>query len=357
MGNSFVAVVLHSSLPEGAPKDEMDVLQQASAVSLALSRMGYEVLEMPFSLDGIPLDGDVLQRLSKGRLAAALRAARPRLVFNLVETVCSTGMWCYLAPALLARLGLRYTGSSPGAIFLTTHKIAAKLLMSRLGIATPPWVTAARQDQYREGDTYIVKALYEDASVGIGQSSVVRFSGRDEVAPHLMRVLDQTGFEHFAEGYIDGREFSIAIMGDGGRPQILAPAEMRFHGFGEMSKHRIVDYSAKWEADSFEYRNTCAVHRFPPEDAALVAQMRLIASKCWEKFGLGGYARVDFRVDAAGKPWVLEINCNPCITPGESGFLSAAGVSGLTFDDVVRRIASEALEEDEQALAEGSDFS
>ena len=349
--------MLHSSLPEGAPKDEMDVLQQAGAVSLALSRMGYEVLEMPFSLDGIPLDGDVLQRLMRGRLATALRAARPRLVFNLVETVCSTGMWSYLAPAFLTRLGLKYTGSSPDAIFLTTHKIAAKLLMRRLGIATPPWVTAERQDQYREGSTYIVKALYEDASVGIGQSSVVRFSGRDEIAPHLIRVSEETGFEHFAEEFVDGREFSIAMLGQGGQPLILAPAEMRFSGYGEASKHRIVDYSAKWEADSFEYRNTCAVHRFPPKDGALIDRMRAIACECWESFGLGGYARVDFRVDAAGQPWVLEINCNPCITPGESGFLSAAGFSGLTFDDVVRRIATEALEEDVRAYSEGSDIS
>ena len=58
-GNPFVAIVMHSSLPEGAPKDEMDVLQQAGAVSLALSRMGYEILEIPFSQDGIPLDWDV----------------------------------------------------------------------------------------------------------------------------------------------------------------------------------------------------------------------------------------------------------------------------------------------------------
>ena len=357
MGNSCVAVVLHSSLPEGAPKDEMDVLQQASSVSLALSRMGYEVLEMPFSMDEIPLDGDVLRRLTQGRLAGALRAARPRLVFNLVETVRSTGMWSYLAPALLERMGLSYTGSSPGAIFLTTHKIAAKLLLCRLGIATPPWVTIDRQDQYREGGTYIVKALYEDASVGIGQSSVVRFSGRDGIAPHLTRVSEETGLEHFAEEYIDGREFSVAMLGDGGQPRILAPAEMRFHGFGEMRKHRIVDYIAKWEVESFEYQNTRAVHRFPPEDFRLIARMRAIAGECWEKFGLGGYARVDFRVDGAGVPWVLEINCNPCITPGESGFLSAAGVSGLTFDDVVRSIAAEALDEGgEHPLRKGSDI-
>jgi D-alanine-D-alanine ligase len=221
--------------------------------------------------------------------------------------------------------------------------------MRRSGIATPAWMTADRQDQYQEGDTYIVKALYEDASVGMGQASVVRFAGREQISPHLKRISEETGFEHFAEGYIDGREFSIALLGDGGQPQILAPSEICFCGYGEMRKHRIVDYSAKWEEDSFEFQNTCSVHRFGPEDGALISRMRAIACDCWAQFGLDGYARVDFRVDEAGVPWVLEINCNPCITPGESGFLSAAGVSGLTFDDVVYRIASDALERAEES--------
>ncbi len=347
MGTREVAVVLHSSLPDEAPKDELDVLEQASAVSSALERQGYEVLQMPFRMDG-PVDGDVLRRLTESRLANALMAARPKLVFNLVETVESSGMWSYLAPALLERLGLNYTGSPAGAIFLTTHKVAAKMLLRRNGILTPPWVTADRQDQFRDGDTYIVKALYEDASVGIGQASVLRFSGREQIAPLLLRVSQTTGLEHFAEGFIDGREFSVAMLGDGGRPEILAPAEMRFHGYQERNKHRIVDYSAKWETDSFEYQNTCAVHRFPPEDGALIHQLRSIAAACWEQFGLAGYARVDFRVDETGRPWVLEVNCNPCITPGESGFISAAGVSGLTFDDVVHRIVADAVEQAEE---------
>jgi D-alanine-D-alanine ligase len=351
MGISNLAVVLHSSIPEGASKDEQDVLRQASAVAASLSRLGYEAVQMPFSLDG-PLDGDALNHLTDSRLADELLSLRPRLVFNLVETVGSSGMWSYLAPALLERLGIAYTGSPPGAIFLSTHKIAAKMLLRRKGIATPGWVTVEGQDQFREG-RYIVKALYEDASVGMGQQSVVRFELRDDVVSHLMRVSRETGIEHFAEEYIDGREFSIALIGDSRQPRVLAPAETRFHGYLEANKHRIVDYSAKWETGSFEYQNTRTVHRFSPEDSALLREMTGIARACWAHFGLGGYARVDFRVDEAGTPWVLEINANPCITPEDSGYINAASVSALTFDDVVRQIASEALDEGTQPVAEG----
>lgn len=349
-----VAAVLYSSLPDGAAADDLDGLLQADAVAAALRRMGYDVREIPFDLGAAPPGRGAKERLAEAPVARALRAAAPCVVFNLVETVFGTGRWSYLAPALLERLGLACTGSSAGVIFLTTHKIAAKLAMRRLGIPTPPWATGTRTDQFRAGERYIVKALYEDASVGIGPNSVVRFSDAGQLAPYLGSRLEETGREHFAEQYIDGREFSIALLGDGGEPQILAPAEMRFRGYEEKNRPRIVDYRAKWETGSFEYTNTFSVHRFAPEDGALIAEMRAISLACWARLGLRGYARVDFRVDPSGRPWVLEINCNPCITPGGSGFLAAAAESGLGFDEVVRRIVAEALDEGAPPCAEGA---
>jgi D-alanine-D-alanine ligase len=54
-----------------------------------------------------------------------------------------------------------------------------------------------------------------------------------------------------------------------------------------------------------------------------------------------GYARVDFRVDAAGRPWVLEVNANPCLSP-DAGFMAAAERAGLTVTDVIAMIAAAA---------------
>jgi D-alanine-D-alanine ligase len=78
-----------------------------------------------------------------------------------------------------------------------------------------------------------------------------------------------------------------------------------------------------------------------PEDDGLVKTLVSISRECWTTFELRGYARVDFRVDGAGRPWVLEINTNPCISP-DAGFMAAADRAGLTIEDVVRRILSEA---------------
>ena len=56
---------------------------------------------------------------------------------------------------------------------------------------------------------------------------------------------------------------------------------------------------------------------FVREDDALLNELRDISEKCWKHFNLRGYARIDFRVDKQGKPWVLEINANPCINPDD----------------------------------------
>ena len=70
--------------------------------------------------------------------------------------------------------------------------------------------------------------------------------------------------------------------------------------------------------------------------------MRAIASHCWKFFNLSGYARVDFRVDGDNRPWVLEINTNPCLSP-DGGFHAAADHNNLSFTDLVERIVNDCL--------------
>jgi D-alanine-D-alanine ligase len=105
---------------------------------------------------------------------------------------------------------------------------------------------------------------------------------------------------------------------------------------------RIVGYRAKWKKDSYEYNHTPRRFDFPPQDAALVGQLVQMAKKCWQVFGLGGYGRVDFRVDTEGRPWILEINTNPCLSP-DAGFAVAVQQSGLTFAEAVDRILCDAI--------------
>ena len=72
-------------------------------------------------------------------------------------------------------------------------------------------------------------------------------------------------------------------------------------------------------------------------EPALAAQLEKLAKSCWDLFNLAGYARVDFRVDADGKPTILEVNVNPCLNP-DAGFAAAAAAAGLSYRDLIGRI-------------------
>ena len=66
-------------------------------------------------------------------------------------------------------------------------------------------------------------------------------------------------------------------------------------------------------------------------------ELEKLAKSCWDLFNLAGYARVDFRVDAEGRPTILEVNVNPCLNP-DAGFAAAAAAAGLSYRDLIGRI-------------------
>ena len=118
----------------------------------------------------------------------------------------------------------------------------------------------------------------------------------------------------------------------------LPPAEIDFAAFPDDKPH-IVGYRAKWDADSFEYHHTPRRFDFPANDRPLLDRLSQLAIQCWREFGLRGYARVDFRVDEAGRPWILEINANPCLSP-DAGFAAAVEQAGIGYDQAIERIVN-----------------
>jgi D-alanine-D-alanine ligase len=321
-------VVLHSEVTQGDRKDEDDVLVQVGDVSQALSDLGYEPIPMPFSM-GI------------GEMARKLEDLAPTFVFNLVETVQGAGSLIYLAPAVLDHLAINYTGASTEAIFLTSNKIVAKRLLSSSGILTPYWTSIGsiqRGARFNAG-TYIVKSVWEHASFGLDDDALVSVANPEELLDELLIRKERLAGDCFAEAFVEGREFNLSLLAGNGAPEVLPPAEIMFHDFPE-TKPRLVGYAAKWEPGSFEYNHTPRRFDFPEEDAGLLRELRGIALRCWDLFALRSYARVDFRVDAVGNPWVLEINTNPCLSP-DAGFIAAAAQSGLSFNQVIERIVAD----------------
>jgi D-alanine-D-alanine ligase len=317
-------VLLYNKLSDDPKDDELDVVRQMRYISKALGRLGYTPLQVPFSID---LEGAI----------RTLKKIDPLVVFNLVEMVEGTGGLLYLGPAILHHLRIPYTGAPLEAMFITTSKVLTKKQMNLLNIPTSDWFTLNRLDQLDPEETYILKPIWEDGSLDLDEHCV--FSGSDQVYIRKLKQLSRKNY--FVEHFIDGREFNLSILGGRKGPQVMPPAEILFKDYPG-GKPKIVGYNAKWTENSFEYTHTPRTFRFRKEDRPLLEELKLIALRCWNAFELKGYVRVDFRVDCHNRPYVLEINGNPCIAP-ESGYVAAIKQAGLKFPEVVERIIEDAL--------------
>ena len=325
---SMKAVVLHSDVPEDAGMDEKDALVQAAVVSSALSELGYEPTTIPFSLN-------------LAHITDILRDLRPVFVFNLVETMAGQGSLIHVAPSILDFLKIPYTGARTEATFLTSNKVLAKQILNAAGIATPLLFLPHENygGHFVEG-TYIIKAVWEHASTWLHNDSIIHAKDLNQLREAMASRQRQLGMACFAEVFIEGREFNLSLLAGDGGPHVLSPAEIRFDDFPQ-GKVRVVDYLSKWVEDSFEYHHTPRCFDFPEEDAPLLLLLTDLALQCWRVFGLRGYARVDFRIDSAGNPWVLEVNTNPCLSP-DGGFYAALERSGLSFAQAIEWIIRDA---------------
>jgi D-alanine-D-alanine ligase len=315
-------ILLINRLPENATADELDVLDQAAAVEQALDELGIHH-------DREYVDANL------AKLAGRLNGETGAIAFNIVESVNNSDALVYFIPALLESMNFPFTGNPSEAMFLTTGKPLAKRLMQGAGIPTPGWWSADEAMNLDPGKRYIVKPSREDASVGIEEENV--FHGSE--AGILEEFRARWGKHFFVEEYIPGREFNISMLGGPDGPEVLPPAEMLFLDY-PADKPAILGYTSKWDESTFEYQHTERTFDLAETDSPLIAEIELICHRCWSLFHLRGYARVDFRVDELKRPYVLEINANPCISP-DSGFYNAALKAGYTFTQVVERILND----------------
>jgi D-alanine-D-alanine ligase len=333
-------VIVHNAVSAASAPDEQDVLVQADAVSEALRSLGHDVETLPCNLD-------------LASIQCRLESLDPDLVFNVVESLDGHGRLIHLFPALLDAIKLPYTGSQTEAIWMTSHKVMAKRHMLAAGIPTPVWlgpypkdVTSAlypKPPSSADGSArnWIIKSLWEHASVGLESDSIVSKAPEKDIFGELSKCAIRLGGACFAEEYIHGREFNLSVLAGPDGTRVLPPAGIVFEGY-DTSRPLIVGYRAKWKEDSYEYRHTRRRFEFDSEDESLLAVLKELALQCWQVFGLRGYARVDFRVDDTGKPWILEINANPCISP-DAGFAAAANVAGIDFTQAVDRIIRDGM--------------
>ncbi len=286
------------------------------------------------SLDALGLESEALAVADLRDLAGLLSRRPEKLVFNLIEEFAGSIRDACAVPALCEAFGVGCTGNGTEALTLAQDKHRAKMILASAGLPCPAGA-AVRPGGCVPGDLpeglYIVKPACCDASEGIGADSVVPVpSARAEAL--VRRVHEQFGQTAIIEAFIPSRELNVSVIEIAGRPRVLPPAEIDFSAFSE-GQLRLVDYEAKWVSDSFGYHHTPRI--LPARlDESLAETIVTLAERAWNVLGCGGYARVDFRLDEQDRPFILEVNPNPDISP-DAGFAAALAAADIPYERFV----------------------
>jgi D-alanine-D-alanine ligase len=302
--------------------------QVVPQVARTLRRLGHRV-----SVLGV--HGDVK------RLIAGLSRRKPELVFNLMEMFGDNVFGDIPVTGLLDLLGLRYTGSGPGELYLSQDKGLTKKLLAFEDILYPRYAVFSRQAAFETGGNLrmplFVKPLRSDASLGIGGKSLVH----DAVAlmERVAAIHKELEDSALAEEYIEGREFYVGVLGNS-QPKALPPIEVDFTGFPE-GVPKVMDSKAKWDERSKEYKGTKSVIANLPDE--LRARLQKVAVDAYRALRVKDYGRVDLRLTETGEIYVLEVNAS-CYLERSSEFAMAAGAMGVDYPRLIERIVNLALE-------------
>jgi D-alanine-D-alanine ligase len=269
-------------------------------------------------------------------LRAAVADWKPDVVFNLLEEFGGIVTYDQHVVAFLELLRQPYTGCNPRGLLLSRDKLLCKQLLAFHRIPTPRFAVSrkgARLHLPRKLKfPLFVKSTVEDASLGIAQASVVEDAAR--LKERIEFVHEQVGSDALVEEFIEGRELYVGVLGNE-RLTRLPVWEMVFGSLPE-SLPAIATRKVKWDKRyQAKYGiTTCAAQDLPP---AVVARLDKLSRRIYRALGLSGYARMDFRVTAAGEVFVLEANANPNLEAAED-FAESARAAGMPYNDLLERL-------------------
>lgn len=277
-----------------------------------------EAALLPGGVGREPPSIEHLRELERGMLAAGLGEVPVVREADVVFVALHGGQGENgTVQALLEVIGVPYTGSSPLAAALAMAKGLAKHVLRDAGVLVPEWLMAPQRPAdvaAAVGYPCIVKPEGEGSSVGL---SLVREPRALEDAVALARRYDE---DVMIEAYVAGPELTVGILGD----TPLPVGEIR-------PKHELFDYECKYTPGMAEEIFPAAI---APELAARVKDAALRAHRALR---LGGYSRIDFRVDAGGGIFCLEANTLPGMT-ANSLIPKAARAAGMSFPDLCEAI-------------------
>ncbi len=304
--------------------------------------------------DAIAERYDVLMIDADEQAYGQLLARRPDFVFNIAEGLHGASREAQV-PAILEMLQIPYLGSDPLTLGICLDKARAKEILSYHNIPTAGFNVIRTMDDFsaRGGSAFggedirlkfpaMVKPLHEGSSKGIYNSCVVR--NPDELATEVKIILDNYNQPALVEDFLPGREFTVAMLGNGDDVQVLPIIEMKFDALPE-GVNPIYSYEAKWIWDQRD--NPLDAYECPAKlSGSLKAEIERVCKEAYRVLNCRDWSRVDIRLDAHGTPNVLEINPLPGILPNpedNSSFPKAARAHGMSYNQLINAVLDIAM--------------
>ncbi len=297
-------------------------------------RMEYDVVstlrENGHTVHCLGLGSDLAQ------LRAAITEVKPQIVFNLLEDFHDITIFDQNVVSYLELLRQPYTGCNPRGLILARDKALTKQLLTYHRIPSPNFAVFSRDRAVRRPKDLdfplIVKSLTQEASIGISQASVVTDDAR--LKERVQFIHDSIGTDAIAEQYIEGRELYVGVLGNR-RLQVLPIWEMFFTSLPDEA-YAIATDRVKWNV-KYQERHGITTGEAKGLSDAQVARLQNLARRVYRALWLSGYARLDLRLSADGKPYVLEANPNPQLAYGED-LAEMAHKAGIKYERLIDRI-------------------
>ena len=266
---------------------------------------------------------------------ASIAAVSPDIVFNIAEGRNGRGREAHV-PAILSYLGIPYTGSDETTICVAMDKPLAKRIVSSYGISTPDYAVIGSDGIHDNAALpafpVIVKPVAEGSGKGISGISIIKDAFElDNVAGSLISRYNQ---DALVEEYIPGREFTVGLLGNGNGVRVFTPMEIIFRD----KTQSIYSYEIKRD-----FRRHIDYACPPDVGDEIIAEMQDAALKIFRILQCRDFARIDFRMSPEGRLNFIEINPIPGLAPGYSDYPMLAEFCGVSYDDLICSILSNAL--------------
>jgi len=268
-----------------------------------------------------------------------LKEKRPDIVFNISEGFNGVSREAQI-PAILDMLQIPYSGSDPLTLSTCLDKARTKEILSYHKIPNSKFFVAESLNQTaHHGLNYplMVKPVSEGSSKGIFLSSFVK--NEKELKKEVERILSEYGQAALIEEFLPGREFTVAIIGNGSEAEVLPIVEINYEEFPD-GFTPIYSYEAKWILDTKE--NPLEVFTCPAKiSSKLEGKIKTAALNAYHVLRCRDWSRIDVRLDAAREPNIIEVNPLPGILPDvkeNSCFPKAARTAGLGYNDMINKV-------------------